>query len=197
MSTAWKQRLVRSLHINRSKPDARYFQLASVDRNGRPDNRTVVFRGFDEDDSLSLLTVTDTRSDKVAQILQNTAVSIAWYFRQSREQFRINGIAELRVNDDRSLGNLVGDTSSDHVANTLQQWHALSDAAREQFFWPHPKESVDEELPTIARDAISPYFSVLAIHPQTVQYLDLKPTPQCRELYRLTDDGWTFEAVNP
>ncbi|MEL7297963.1 MAG: pyridoxamine 5'-phosphate oxidase family protein [Pseudomonadota bacterium] len=197
MSTAWKQRLVRSLHINRSKPDARYFQLATVDRCGSPDNRTVVFRGFDDDESMSLLTVTDTRSDKVAQVLQNPSVSVAWYFRQSREQYRINGFAELRVADDHSLDDLADDNASYCVADTLKHWHALSDSARAQFFWPHPKEPVDDSPQRIPRENASPYFAVLLIHPQSVQYLDLKPKPQCRELYTLTDDGWMFEAVNP
>ncbi|NJL49732.1 MAG: pyridoxamine 5'-phosphate oxidase, partial [Leptolyngbyaceae cyanobacterium SM2_5_2] len=42
----WRSALGRALHRNRSRPYSRYFQLATVQTNGRPANRTVVFRGF-------------------------------------------------------------------------------------------------------------------------------------------------------
>lgn len=46
MSTApqWKQMIQRSLGKNRSLAYSRYVQLATVRPDGRPANRTVVFR---------------------------------------------------------------------------------------------------------------------------------------------------------
>ena len=72
--------MVRSLHVSRGHADARYFQIATVDSKGLPDNRTVVFRGFDEQDPLALLTVTDTRSELVLLLLDLTVVCVSWYF---------------------------------------------------------------------------------------------------------------------
>jgi pyridoxamine 5'-phosphate oxidase len=42
----WRSALARALHRNRALVYARYFQLATVRADGRPANRTVVFRGF-------------------------------------------------------------------------------------------------------------------------------------------------------
>jgi hypothetical protein len=44
-STApWKAMLQKSLALNSSLPQAKYLQLATVRPDGRPANRTVVFR---------------------------------------------------------------------------------------------------------------------------------------------------------
>lgn len=42
--TSWKQLLCSSLATNASLPYAKYMQLATVRPDGRPANRTVVFR---------------------------------------------------------------------------------------------------------------------------------------------------------
>ncbi|KAI5054742.1 hypothetical protein GOP47_0029887 [Adiantum capillus-veneris] len=47
-----------------------YFQLATVRRDGRPANRTVVFRGFVEESNILQFT-TDYRSNKIEEILHN------------------------------------------------------------------------------------------------------------------------------
>lgn len=62
-------------------------QLATVRANGRPANRTVVFRGFLWDTE-RLTFVTDTRSGKVAEVAANPYCELAWYFPNSREQYR-------------------------------------------------------------------------------------------------------------
>lgn len=45
-SLSWRSQLARALHRNRALADSRYLQLATVGKNGRPANRTLVFRGF-------------------------------------------------------------------------------------------------------------------------------------------------------
>jgi hypothetical protein len=40
----WKAMLQKSLALNSSLPQAKYLQLATVRPDGRPANRTVVFR---------------------------------------------------------------------------------------------------------------------------------------------------------
>ena len=51
----WRQGLTKSLHQTRSVPESRYFQLASVDSNGVPYCRTVVFRGVTDDNQLVVI----------------------------------------------------------------------------------------------------------------------------------------------
>jgi pyridoxamine 5'-phosphate oxidase len=70
----WRLPLARALHRNRSIPASRYLQLATVRSDGRPANRTVVFRGFAPDTDW-LQFVTDSRSQKVEQLGQISMVS--------------------------------------------------------------------------------------------------------------------------
>ncbi|KAL2251849.1 UNVERIFIED_CONTAM: Pyridoxine/pyridoxamine 5'-phosphate oxidase 2 [Sesamum indicum] len=59
----WKQLLLSSIQANSHLKHYSYFQLATVASNGRPSNRTVVFRGF-QDDGDKILINTDNRSRK-------------------------------------------------------------------------------------------------------------------------------------
>ena len=63
----WRQRLASSLQANNSEVHSKYFQVASVCPNGRPKNRTMVFRGF-LPGTQNLLSVTDLRSDKIQYV---------------------------------------------------------------------------------------------------------------------------------
>lgn len=60
LTTEWKAAILQSLKKNRSLAYARYFQVATIRPDGRPSNRTVVFRGFVEDTDL-LAFITDSR----------------------------------------------------------------------------------------------------------------------------------------
>jgi hypothetical protein len=86
----WRSHLAAALHRNRSLRFARYLQLATVRVDGRPANRTVVFRGFLEETNC-LKFVTDIRSQKVEEINLYPWGEICWYFPKTREQFRIAG----------------------------------------------------------------------------------------------------------
>ncbi|MGK7884635.1 MAG: pyridoxamine 5'-phosphate oxidase, partial [Crocosphaera sp.] len=63
----WRSILARALHRNRSLPNSRYFQLATVNFEGKPTNRTLVFRGF-LNQTNQLQIITDSRSEKINQI---------------------------------------------------------------------------------------------------------------------------------
>jgi pyridoxamine 5'-phosphate oxidase len=49
MLAPWRSLLSGAIHRSRSQPHSRYFQLATVNSSGQPTNRTVVFRGFLDD----------------------------------------------------------------------------------------------------------------------------------------------------
>ncbi|XP_065005364.1 pyridoxine/pyridoxamine 5'-phosphate oxidase 2-like isoform X5 [Musa acuminata AAA Group] len=69
MATAasWKPLLLRALDSNAHLKHSAFFQLATIGSNGRPSNRTVVFRGFQEDTNVIQIN-TDRRSAKIEEI---------------------------------------------------------------------------------------------------------------------------------
>lgn len=188
----WRSPLSRALHRNRSLPNARYLQLATIRSDGKPANRTVVFRGFlEESDRLKF--VTDARSEKADQIDRHPWGEICWYFPKTREQFRLSGRLTLVRADcpDPSL----------HKARQMA-WQELSEAARQQFAWPQPA------APRADAGAFQPpppdpaeplaHFSLLLLEPERVDFLELRGDPQNRWRYWLDGDrAWVAQAVNP
>lgn len=188
----WRSPLSRALHRNRSQPEARFLQLATVKLNGQPANRTVVFRGF-RDDPDQLKFVTDARSEKVEQIEQNPPGEACWYFVKTREQFRLAGILTL--------------IRAEHPEVELQQarqiaWQELSDAARLQFAWPAPGQPRAEAVAFSPQppDPIEPlpHFCLLLLEPEQVDHLELRGEPQNRCLYRRDQQRvWSTQNINP
>jgi pyridoxamine 5'-phosphate oxidase len=193
MSVApWRSAIARALHQNRSLIYARYLQLATVRTNGRPANRTVVFRGFLEDTD-QLKFITDARSEKVEQILQKPWAEACWYFPRTREQFRIHG---------RLI--LVGNDNSQPILQKARYatWQQLSDAARLQFAWPDPGKPRTNNQDAFAPpppNSIEPLanFCLLLLAPVEVEHLELQGEPQNRWLYSYDHQEWSVKAINP
>lgn len=205
----WRSLLARALYRNRSLPNARYVQLATVRPDGTPANRTLVFRGFVPDQFVSdqfvsdrdeLQFVSDRRSEKIHQIQhhdhhQNRAMGeICWYFPKTREQFRLLGALRLVTND-----------TADLLDQKLRRmlWQGLSDNARLQFAWPDPgQERATPEAfqiePPDERQPL-PNFCVLLHSPIQVDHLELRGEPQNRCLYCLDGEigQWSMSAINP
>jgi pyridoxamine 5'-phosphate oxidase len=189
----WRGAIAHALHRNRSLVYARYLQLATLQANGRPANRTLVFRGFLEDTN-QLKFITDNRSAKADQIQQQPWAEICWYFPNTREQFRITGCLTLVSGDDfdREL-----------QPARIAMWQELSDAARLQFAWPHPgKLRVEnpEAFAPPAPDPVEPMpnFCLLLLDPVQVDRLELRGEPQNRWLYhRDEQQEWSSQAINP
>jgi len=189
----WRSLLACALHKNRKLPYARYFQLATIRTDGRPANRTLVFRGF-LDDTNQLKIITDSRSQKVDQIDDQPWGEACWYFPESREQFRLAGqLTLVRV---------------DHPDQALQAarkttWQELSDPARLQFAWPHPGEARTDNNgafspPSPDPEQPIPNFCLLLLEPMEVDHLELRGDPQNRWLYyRNSSQEWSKQAVNP
>ncbi|MEH2123877.1 Npun_F5749 family FMN-dependent PPOX-type flavoprotein [Nostoc sp.] len=189
----WRSAIAHVLHRNRSLVYARYLQLATLQANGRPANRTLVFRGFLEDTN-QLKFITDNRSAKADQIQQQPWAEICWYFPNTREQFRITGYLTLVSGDD---------SDQDLQPARIAMWQELSDAARLQFAWPHPgKLRVEnpEAFAPPAPDPVKPVanFCLLLLDPVQVDHLELRGEPQNRWLYhRNHQQEWSSEAINP
>ncbi|MBD1905736.1 MULTISPECIES: Npun_F5749 family FMN-dependent PPOX-type flavoprotein [Cyanophyceae] len=187
----WRSPLAGALHRNDSQPHCRYLQLATVRADGRPANRTVVFRGFLPDTN-QLKFVIDSRSQKPEQIDHQPWGEACWYFTNTREQFRLAGTLTL--------------VQQEHPNPALQQarqttWKDLSDAARVQFAWPAPRETRADAVtfspppPDSAQPLAN--FCLLLLEPVQVDHLELRGEPQNRWLYSLDSQTWTTQAVNP
>jgi PPOX class probable FMN-dependent enzyme len=191
-SAPWRSHLAAALHRNQSLHEARYLQLATVRADGRPANRTVVFRGFLED-SNQLKFVTDIRSQKVEEINLYPWGEICWYFPKIREQFRIAGKLILAVAEH---------PNAELCSRRRMAWQELSDAARVQFAWPHPGENkvAAGAFEVVSPDAFEPLanFCLLLLEPETVDLLELRGEPQNRSLYLRDEAGnWSVHEVNP
>ncbi|XP_065860138.1 pyridoxine/pyridoxamine 5'-phosphate oxidase 2 isoform X2 [Euphorbia lathyris] len=93
-ATPWKQLLLSALESNSRLKHSTFFQLATVGSDGRPSNRTVVFRGFEENTGKIQIN-TDYRTRKIDELKQCPFAEICWYFTDSWEQFRINGRVDI------------------------------------------------------------------------------------------------------
>ena len=189
----WRSHLASALHRNRAKHYSRYFQLATVSPEGLPKNRTVVFRGFLKY-SNQIQIITDSRSEKVAQIAQQPRGEICWYFTKTKEQFRISG--SLLVIDAHNSNPTLMDARQ-------AMWQKISDNARSQFDWPTPGAPRTDDLTlfTLTTDsAPEPVdnFCLLLFNPETVDHLQLRTEPQNRCLYQRQSNGdWIVQFINP
>ena len=189
----WRSHLAHALHRNRAKPYSKYVQLATINPEGLPTNRTVVFRGFLESTN-QLQFIIDTRSKKFIHIQQKPYGEICWYFTKTREQFRI-------------AGNLILVTSEHEDSELLKarqtMWQNISDSARLQFAWANPgevRQSTPEAFDTEPPSEEQPLdnFCLLLLEPQTVDHLELRGDPQNRYLYTLSSDkSWEIKEINP
>jgi PPOX class probable FMN-dependent enzyme len=188
----WRQILTGVLHRNRKQPYSRYFQLATVQTDGYPANRTVVFRGF-LNDTNQLKIITDSRSQKINDIQHQPFAEACWYFTETREQFRLLGKLTL-------IGANCDDTEM--LLWRASTWQELSEAARVQFAWAHPgKERANPEAFAPPQpDAVTPLpeFCLLLLDPVKVDHLQLRGEPQNRYLYARDELGnWTYLEINP
>ncbi|OUC14729.1 MAG: pyridoxamine 5'-phosphate oxidase [Alkalinema sp. CACIAM 70d] len=188
----WRSPLARALHRNRAQLESRYAQLATVRPDGRPANRTIVFRGF-WGETNQLKFITDVRSEKVQHYQNSRWAELCWYFPKTREQFRILG--ELRLVT-------ATETEAAWQAARSQTWQELSDRARSQFAWPTPAQPRAPQASFTASplDPEQPLdsFCFLLLDPIRVDHLELRGDPQNRWIYdRPADSEWQVQSVNP
>lgn len=186
----WRSPLVRALHRNRAVPFSRYFQLATVRADGKPANRTVVFRGFLANTN-RLMVVSDRRSEKHDHISHNANAAVCWYFTKTREQFRLSG----------QVTAVTADTPDANLTTAREQlWQNLSDSARAQFTWPQPKapRAADAAFSLPPADSQTPPpFCLLLLDIEYVDHLELRGDPQNRDIYRRTDALGDRSAEHP
>jgi pyridoxamine 5'-phosphate oxidase len=190
--TLWRASLVLALYRNRHVAQARFLQLATVRGDGRPANRSVVFRGF-LDDTDSLTVVTDARSAKVRDLESVPWAEACWYFPMTREQFRLGGRASV-------VSERPGEEAWQRARRDA--WRELAEATRQSFTWPTPGEPRDPGVPFVETptdpESPPPTFGLIVLDPVEVDHLELDGSPQNRWIYRRDDEGrWTAQEINP
>ena len=94
----WRQELKSARKKEGKSPLNRWIQLSTVTSNNEPRIRTVVFRGWRKESSM--LIFTDSRSDKIEHLRNNSNAEVLWLFLRSKSQFRFKGkMKELEVNN--------------------------------------------------------------------------------------------------
>ena len=190
----WRSAIARALHRNRSLPNARYVQLATVDRDLRPRNRSLVFRGWLEPGS-QVKFVADIRSTKAIDLLADTSpyAEACWYFPKTREQFRLSGTLTLVTTES-------SDTSYSKARE--EAWQQMSDSGRIQFDWGTPGADRSEDPqafnpPQPDEHQPSENFCLLLLAVTGVTHLELRGEPQSCYLYELVDGVWQMRSINP
>ncbi|KAG6730360.1 hypothetical protein I3842_01G075600 [Carya illinoinensis] len=166
---------------------------ATVGLNGRPSNRTVVFRGLEENtDKIQIHT--DYRTHKIEELRHCPYAEICWYFTDSWEQFRVNGKIDILDESNPDL-------------NKLQQreksWYASSLKSRLQYLGPSPglpclSEQQDQEFLDHSTGPVGT-FCLLVLDPDQVDYLNLKSNQRIKFTSGLSLNGekcWTSQRIN-
>ncbi|XP_062209618.1 pyridoxine/pyridoxamine 5'-phosphate oxidase 2 [Phragmites australis] len=195
LSSPWRALLQRALKANAHLRHSTYFQLATVGGGGRPANRTVVFRGFQEHcDKIQINT--DARSNKIGDIKSCPFGEICWYFTDSWEQFRITG----------SIGVIDGSSSDPaKLQHREKAWFASSVKSRLQYLGPQPGVPVveDDSVKDVHLDPSGgpvDAFCLLILDPEKVDYLNLKNNQRMMFTRSQKEDGsydWMAEKVSP
>ena len=138
------------------------------------------------------------RSKKVEDLAHSPWAEVAWYFPDSREQYRLLGKVTV----------ITKDTPADEKRGRARvgAWKAMSDPGRQQFTWPHPGlpratgEESDQafaEAPPSKDDPVADPFCLCFIEVEEVDLLDLK-TNRRRSFNKASEGGeWQETNVNP
>lgn len=94
---SFNQTIESELNATGNKPPFTSFQFATVDSNGFPHNRTLIFRGFlFNDKSNNIITfTTDKRMEKYQELINNDKFEAVFYFGRMKKQFRFRGRARI------------------------------------------------------------------------------------------------------
>lgn len=184
---SWQKKLASALTLNEEVAQSRYFQLATIDTDGTPCCRTMVFREFAEAES-RLVMHTDLRSDKVGQLNYHKLAEICWYFPQTREQFRLKGKIELICSPDHPLG-----------AQRTVHWRGLSDEVRAGYAQPAIRENKCTTKVLVSNQHLpQEAFALLQLTVDRVDHLQLQRLPHKRWLYqRDNKNSWQSCPIQP
>ena len=213
---AWRVAVKAALKKNGKSACAKFAQLATVRAStGAPAVRTVVFRGFgdafrddddddardDGDEANALTFCADARSEKIRDIAGDARGEIAWYFPETREQFRVTGTLACATSETAAK-------DARGEARRRNLWRKMRRGARGQFMWPAPGETraevgeggrdphdVDEDDARLDDETVGEHFALVALRADRIDHLSLRKNE--RVMHEIVDGTWTSTRVNP
>lgn len=117
-----------------NKPPFVAFSLATVDADGFPHNRTMVYRGFlfDNKSSNVLTFCTDRRMKKYNELLHNDKFEAVFYFEKIKKQFRFRGRARLIDHDHHPVFDLTSIQPRNIIESNIQTMENSSDESGDE-----------------------------------------------------------------
>ncbi|XP_024379695.1 pyridoxine/pyridoxamine 5'-phosphate oxidase 2 isoform X1 [Physcomitrium patens] len=194
-TSPWRELLQQAMQSHKHLKHSTHLQLATVRPDGRPANRTLIFRGFVEG-SDKLQFTTDSRTHKIEDIKHSPFGEICYHFTNSWEQFRIHGTLDL-----------IGHADYESARKSLREkaWFDSSPRARAAFAAPHPGHPKGSE-PSEGNLQVDPNqgpldtFCVLTLDPEEIDYYHAKDAVRILFKSSTTEIGhkvWSQQELNP
>lgn len=181
----------------RARNDAENDDDDDFDANANTSSRAH-FGGAARDD---LVFTCDRRSAKCEEIARDDRAELAWYFAETREQFRVRGRLTTTTTETTETETTTGEEKEMRVA----VWRTMSAKAREQFTWANPGEvRVDDGASTTERreasasdesDDAGENFAMVSLRAERVDHLALRTNE--REVHEIVHGVWVTTRVNP
>ncbi|WVQ83190.1 hypothetical protein IAT38_005329 [Cryptococcus sp. DSM 104549] len=203
----------------KENPKSVAYAFSTLSEKGKPKVRHVIHR--DLTPSNLLLTTTDTRVSKPKHLAHSHTVELAWWIEPSLVQFRISGeayiISEPGHIKEAAKALAVEGTEEGEEAYWQKKkdelWDNVSGHLRAGFGRPTPGTSLDdvedsskwpETIATSSDDAEEQkkidealsHFAIIAIRPEAVEFLELKPIPNRRTQYKWNKTGSPDDGAN-
>ena len=175
----WRQELKSARKKEGKLSSSRWFQLCTVNANNEPRLRTVVFRGWQKENSF--LIFTDKRSEKIKHLKSNSNAEVLWLFYKSKSQFRFKG--ELK-----------------ELSDNIRHWDSLSEKSKLTWFWQPPGIEIIKNIQSsqeILSNLKKPEnFIVLEFEITSVDLLKLLSPIHKRYIWNKEND-WKKIEINP
>ena len=157
----------------------RFFSLATVDQQNKPQQRTVVLRKVSNE--LELYFYTDKRSNKVAQLITNRTISALFYHPEKLLQLQIQGSASFVRNE-----------------ITLQHlWNEVPLNSRKDYSTKHSPGSSIKNPKEIDYLKEENNFCAIKIIPEAIEYLRLASPNHMRIKYTKENNEWNGQFLVP
>ncbi|WP_405383326.1 pyridoxamine 5'-phosphate oxidase family protein [Maribacter sp. LLG6340-A2] len=157
----------------------RTVSLATVGQNAKPRLCTVVLREVTND--LKLTVYTDSRSQKISNLLLNNQIGLLMYDPDKLLQVKIEGQAHI-VKDVERL-----DTS----------WSNIPTNSRRDYITHHSPSSEINNPSSVEYLNNDHYFAMIDIVPQKIEYLKLKRPHHIRVAFEKEHDTWKSTFLVP
>lgn len=173
------ENILQSLIIGNTTPKHpfRYVNLATMQSDGMPSQRLVVFRKIEGN---KITIYTDLRTPKVEHLRNNPKASLLFYDYKKIVQIQLQGTVTIDTSFDKSL------------------WDNLSLKAKQDYTSvKNPGDYLTENFEEIIFDTNKNYFCKLYFHFTKIDYLKINKPHHIRAQFEMVDNNWKGSYVVP